>query len=100
MKFNLEQLYDVVVALRNEFSSESRSKAVVSLELRHENFEEGKIGSSLTLITERVKKFPAWHSYSTDEHLLHVAEIFSTEENRPPRMTTTITQELIPNKRS
>ena len=95
MKFNLEQLIGSLNEIARRYKSDIRHTVIVDLELGTEDFENGVVGSVLSLTAQYSVPHDSYSTIQAPEHGEITVEIYPVEENRTPRKIETKTQELI-----
>ena len=94
MKVSLRSLIDSLNKLRYDFSSyegEDAESIVVDISILEENLEKGQLPSCLMLKAESSKPK---NQYRKELNVTRVLEIFSKEDNMPPKLTRSETQTL------
>jgi hypothetical protein len=95
MKVKFGQLQTAIDFLRNKSGLRDQPNVGIDVSVREENPEKGVLGDGITLCVTVVTKPSNYDDYKTDTTTEYVVEVFSESENRPPRMVSTATRELI-----
>ena len=92
MNFKLMELKKAIEYLR--YTGGVPDDAEVDISFREEDFEKGKICSSVTFTAAYTKESVSYDSVKTPKTISIIVEIFPSSENRPPRITKQESQVL------
>ncbi len=85
MIFRLKDLKKALDYLR--YNAHLDESAEIEVRVRNEDFENDKIGSSMTFAASQAKPPSVYDKNTTPKIITHSVEVFPTNESSPPRIT-------------